>query len=175
MKEDSVAKKYATALYDVLKTSAKQTKAEAELEAMLETVQNEEFLLFLEHPKFQEKEKFNVITKAYKGFGKEVVNLLKILVQAKRVSLLSEVVLAYKALCRGSQNVLVVEVITAVSLEKSSRDKLTEKLKKKYNCKIELDEKIDERIIGGIKLVVGDTVIDGSVLHTLQTLKNTLE
>ncbi len=175
MKIDSVSKKYAAALFDVLKTDKKRTRVETELDALAETVSDEEFSQFLEHPRFQHKEKFAAIDKAYKGFSKEVVNLLKILVKVRRVSSLPAIVASFHERCRKARKVLVVQVVTAVSLEKSSRDKLLEKLKKKYNCTIELDEVIDERIIGGIKLVVGDTVIDGTVLHTLQTLKNTLE
>ena len=67
-------------------------------------------------------------------------------------------------------------VTTNLNLSASEKDQLKETIKKKYKAKdVVLIEKIDEQIIGGIRIQVGDEVFDGTVKNKLQELRKRLK
>ena len=64
----------------------------------------------------------------------------------------------------------VIAVFTK-ELSENQKNKLIEKLEKKYNKKIVLSLEVDESIIGGGILKIGNNVIDGSIKHQLEDMK----
>jgi len=68
-------------------------------------------------------------------------------------------------------NTLIAEVKTAVPLTEEEKNKLVEKLEKKYDKKVLLDDSIEKKLIGGVYVRVGDDVIDGTIKHKLEELK----
>lgn len=68
-------------------------------------------------------------------------------------------------------NQIVAEVKTVIPLNDTERTSLTDKLKAKYNKSIILKETIDESIIGGVYVRVGDDVIDGTIKNKLEEIK----
>ncbi len=86
-------------------------------------------------------------------------NFLKVLAHNKRFSLLPEI---------------VAEIISARTLSDKSKKTLISKLEKKYGKKVEASIKIDESLIGGAVIKVGDTVIDGSIKGRLEQLTKAL-
>ena len=68
----------------------------------------------------------------------------------------------------------VAEVRTAVDLDDEQRRRLTEALERATGKKIELKVIRDPTVIGGVVARVGDTVIDGTVRHRLEQLREAL-
>lgn len=68
-------------------------------------------------------------------------------------------------------NQIVAEIKTVIPLNDSERASLTDKLKAKYNKSIILKETIDESILGGVYVRVGDDVIDGTIKNKLEEMK----
>ena len=67
---------------------------------------------------------------------------------------------------------IIAQVKSVIPLSEYQANKLTENLEKKFNKKIILKQEIDKSIIGGLYVVVGDEVIDGSVKSQLQQIKS---
>jgi F-type H+-transporting ATPase subunit delta len=68
----------------------------------------------------------------------------------------------------------VGEVRTAIPLDDEQRRRLTEALERATGKKIELKVIVDPSVVGGIVARVGDTVIDGSIRHRLEQLREAL-
>ena len=68
----------------------------------------------------------------------------------------------------------VAEVRSAVPLDDAQRDRLAEALSKATGKRVEVKVIIDEKVLGGIVARVGDTVIDGTIRHRLDQLKETI-
>lgn len=66
---------------------------------------------------------------------------------------------------------LGVEVITAIPLSEDEKVKLTNNISKFYNKKVSLIETVDENIMGGILVKIGDDVIDGTVKDKLKYVR----
>ena len=67
-----------------------------------------------------------------------------------------------------------MEVVTAIELTDEIKNKLIDKLQNIYNKQIKIKTKIDEDILAGMMLKIGDKVIDGSIKAKLNKMKSTL-
>jgi len=103
------------------------------------------------------------------------VNLIKLLGEYGRLALLPEVAAAFEELKAEDEGVLEAEITAAAKPADSAVKDLVKRLESKFGKKIEVSVKIDPELIGGVKIVIGDTVIDASVRGQLQELAYTLK
>jgi F-type H+-transporting ATPase subunit delta len=103
------------------------------------------------------------------------VNLIKLLVEYDRLALLPEIASIYEDLKAHDEGTLDAEITAAAKLDDKQVKTLVSQLQVKFGKKVEAHVKVDPEIIGGIKIVVGDTVIDASVRGRLQELAYTLK
>ncbi len=101
-------------------------------------------------------------------------NLIKVLVEYGRLSILPEIYSAFEALKAQDEGTLDAEIIAATKISAADTKDLVKRLEAKFGKKIEASVSVDPEIIGGIKIIVGDTVIDASVKCQLQNLAYTL-
>jgi len=102
-------------------------------------------------------------------------NLIKLLVEYGRLALMPEIASIYEGLKAQDEGTLDAEITAAAKLDDAQVKTLVAQLQTKFGKKVEATVKIDPEIIGGIKIVVGDTVIDASVRGRLQELAYTLK
>ena len=101
-------------------------------------------------------------------------NLIKVLVEYGRVSILPAISAAFEELKALDEGVLEAQIIAASKPSVAEVKDLVARLEAKFGKKVEATVSIDPEIIGGIKIIVGDTVIDASVKNQLQNLAYTL-
>ena len=80
----------------------------------------------------------------------------------------------YKELLNDKHNIIEGTVISAIALTDEKVKELEEKLSKKYNKNVTLENKVDESILGGVLVRLGNTQIDGSVKTRLDNIKDQL-
>jgi F-type H+-transporting ATPase subunit delta len=110
-----------------------------------------------------------------KKLDKAGENMIKLLVEYGRLALLPEVARAFEELKAQDEGVLEAEITAAAQPSDSEIKALVQRLETKFGKKIETSIKIDPEIIGGIKIVIGDTVIDASVRGQLQEMAYALK
>ena len=101
-------------------------------------------------------------------------NLIKVLVEYGRLSILPAITAAFEELKAQDEGVLDAQIIAASKLSAAETKDLVKRLEEKFGKKVEATVSVDAEIIGGIKIIVGDTVIDASVKNQLQNLAYTL-
>jgi len=101
-------------------------------------------------------------------------NLVKVLVEYGRLSILPEISSAFEALKAQDEGTLDADIIAAAKPSAAEVKDLVKRLEAKFGKKIEASVSVDPELIGGIKIIVGDTVIDASVKGQLQNLAYTL-
>lgn len=101
-------------------------------------------------------------------------NLIKVLVEYGRLSILPAITAAFEELKAQDEGVLEAQIIAATKLSAAETKDLVKRLEQKFGKKVEATVLVDAEIIGGIKIIVGDTVIDASVKNQLQNLAYTL-
>jgi F-type H+-transporting ATPase subunit delta len=101
-------------------------------------------------------------------------NLIKVLVEYGRLSILPAITHAFEELKALDEGTLEAQIIAAAKPSAAEVKDLVKRLEAKFGKKIEASVSVDPEIIGGIKIIVGDTVIDASVKGQLQNLAYTL-
>ncbi|MCE1272981.1 MAG: F0F1 ATP synthase subunit delta [Chlorobiaceae bacterium] len=111
-------------------------------------------------------------------FGSHVCDktmvFLKLLAHKKRANLLSEVVTEFNSLLDERNGYLNADVKSAVKLSDEQARELVNGLSVRTGKKIRAKMSLDESLIGGFTVKIGDTILDGSVSHQLQLLKKSL-
>ena len=105
----------------------------------------------------------------------EAENLVRVLAQNGRLDVLSEIRLQYEALRNEREGVIEAQVISAFELGEAQLADLVVRLEKKTGRKVKAKVSVDKELIGGVRVVLGDKVIDGSARAQLGALENALK
>ena len=102
-------------------------------------------------------------------------NLVRVLAENGRLDVLAEVRTQYEALRNEREGVVEAEVHTAFDLDAGQLADLVARLEKKTGRKVKASVHVDKNLIAGVKVVLGDKVIDGSARAQLGALENALK
>ena len=105
------------------------------------------------------------------GLGKELRNLLAVLIDNGRIGQVDEVAEAYRRLLQQKLGISQAEIVTARELSGDEQTALAEEIGKLAGAHIEASFKLDPAILGGTVVRIGSTVYDGSVRGRLERLK----
>jgi F-type H+-transporting ATPase subunit delta len=171
--ESQVARRYATALFRTAKRVDQVDRILDDLKAIADLLRGDPNLKnFLEAPQILDQYKRELITTAFKDLISEALFSFLILVLDKhRIEYLLSMAKDYERLVKEDQSILQTRVITTRVLDPVSRDRLKEELERTTAKKIEMLLKIDPQIIGGIIVILGNKIIDRSIKHQLDELK----
>ena len=172
----TIARPYAVAIFNLAKEEKTLSEWSDMLSLMSEIIKNEDINSFINDSKVldtdREKLILNICGDKINASGQ---NLIKLLVEYKRLSILSEITLLFEELKDKDEGVIEAEIIMADQPDKKMVENLLKSLEKRFNKKIEGRVVIDKSIVGGTKIIVGDTVIDASVRGQLDNLAYTLK
>ena len=172
----TIARPYAVALFNLAKEEKTLSEWSNMLSLMSGIIENEDINSFINDSKVldtdREKLILNICGDKINAPGQ---NLIKLLVEYKRLSILSEIALLFEELKAKDEGVIEAEIIMADQPDKKMVENLLKSLEKRFNKKIEGKVVIDKSIVGGTKIIVGDTVIDASVRGQLDNLAYTLK
>ena len=105
----------------------------------------------------------------------EAENFVRVLAQNGRLGLLPEIRAQFDALRNEREGVIEAEVISAFDLSGAQLADLVQRLEKKTGKKVKARVQLDPSLIGGVKVVLGDKVIDGSARAQLGALETALK
>ncbi|OAM51989.1 ATP synthase F1 subunit delta [Methylovorus sp. MM2] len=172
----TIARPYASAVFRLAKEKKSLAAWSGELALLAAIASNEQIKLSIDDPKLDAVELEALILKIAEGkLGEQAVNLVKVLVEYGRLALLPEIAAAYEDLKAQDEGTLEAEITAAAKPTDAQVKTVVKQLEARFGKKIEAQIKLDPQIIGGIKIVVGDTVIDASVRGQLQELAYTLK
>jgi F-type H+-transporting ATPase subunit delta len=101
-------------------------------------------------------------------------NFVHILVDADRIALLPEIRALFEALRDDAEGVAKATIESAMALSPEQTAGFTAALEKRFGKRIEATVRVDPALIGGARITVGDTVIDGSVQAKLDAMAQAL-
>ena len=172
-----VVSRYANALVSIAKEENKLEQYKFAVLSLKETFDNNPEVLKLLKSYFVTNEnKDLVVDELTKEFAlKNLDNFIKLLVRKHKIYLFKDIV---KEITKGINFELDVYegfIYSTNPLEKAKILEISQVISQKINKKVELKNKIDERLIGGVKVVVHDHVFDGSIKYKLETMKEQLK
>ena len=173
---DVIANRYAEALFQLSEEENITKEIYNELHDVVEVIKNNKELdNVLKSPLVAKNEKTQLIEALFNNkINNDLKNFLKILVEKGRISSLKSIELTFKELLNDKHNIIEGTVISAIALTEKQVKELEEKLSKKYNKNVTLENEVDQSILGGVLVRLGNTRIDGSVKTRLNNIKDQL-
>lgn len=166
-----VEKRYAQAMFELLGNEA-NTAAE-ELKSFVEIYETDrDFSSFLLDPRIRSDDKQSAVRNIFTGrLSKNTLNFILLLIAKKRIGYIHSIYDQFMHMVEQSANVLEIEIISAMPLAQNQLDSIKEKFRVKYKANaVKSKETIDTSIIGGVKVIVGDKVYDGSIKGRIESL-----
>lgn len=172
MNDTRAAIRYAKAILDIAVDNKATEAIEKDMRSVVTTIsESKELKDMLASPVLKTEDKKAALNSIFKGSHSITEGLIKILVDNKRIGMLNEVALKYIILNEQLKGEGVAYVTTAVPLTKDLEKKVLQQVAKITGNKVNIENKVDESIIGGFVLRVGDLQYDASVANKLSSLK----
>lgn len=177
MVRQQVARKYGGALFAAAKRRNALTDGAQQMRVLAEMLAKDRTLLdFLEAPQIPDDKKLSLVKTVFEPrLDKLFMEFLLVLIEKHRISYLPEILEQFDHLVKADAGIIQVTVITAIPLQPAEEQKLQTVLAAKTKSKIELIRKLQPEIIGGMILLMGGEIIDGSVGHGLSLIREQLE
>jgi F-type H+-transporting ATPase subunit delta len=128
----------------------------------------------LANPQIETAAKLRVVTELTREAQPLVANALQLLLERGRFGIVEELRAAYDALASAEAAVINVEVTSAVELTPATRKQIAARVQQATGRRIELAERVDPGIVGGLVLRVGDVIVDDSVRSRIRQLRRRL-
>ena len=174
MNLDSSAQKYAEALFGIGKSTAKLVVFQRNAQDFLELVRKSpDLMTSLSHPNIRRLQRKAIIDEVLSHCDYDPVfsNFLRIVVERSRMSCYPKMVSHFIGMREESEGRIRGVVFTATPLSAEQKLKLVQKAQSQLGHEVILEEKIDESVIGGLRLEINGRVYDSTVKRHLERIR----
>lgn len=172
MAESKIARVYATALYEAAEEEGRVDEVRRDLGAFVQAMEDSPDLRqLIAAEEISDMRKTQVLMELTEGGDELVRNLLRLLVAKSRESELPAIYRAFVELVEEARGIVHVEVVSAVPLTAPLQEALKAKIESSLHKTVELTLTVDEEILGGLRLRIGDRIADASIRHRLDRLR----
>lgn len=171
-----IASRYAETLFDLAQEEKSIEKYATDMQLVNEVLSsNPTFVQFFNHVLINDKDKIDLIDKSFKGqIDEYVLNFLKLLITKRRIKYILDICKAFKGLCNECFGIEEGILYTSIDLDAQQIKRIEQAVSTKENKTVNLQVIKDESLIGGIKVVLDNRVIDGSIKNKVELLKREL-
>ena len=170
-RRETAARRYADAAFEIGRADGTLETWERDLLTLREALENDELRRLVQHPAIPFAEKEMVLRKVATGVAREPLSLALLMVRRGRPGAIDAMVDRFLELVRRERGILLAEVRTALPLDEEERSAIAQRLRALTGDRIEMNEVVDESLIGGVSVRIGDQLYDASVRSRLERLR----
>lgn len=164
--------RYAKAILEIAQANNNTANVANDMNSIVNAVKDsKELKNFLQSPIIKGEVKYSSLVEIFAAAQKETKSLFQLLLTNKRFELLEAIASDFQALVNELNGVEIAKVTTAFPLTADLEAKVLAKIKEFSNKTITIENIVDESIIGGFILTMGDQQYNASVASRLQNLK----
>ncbi|MDR3214976.1 MAG: ATP synthase F1 subunit delta [Bacilli bacterium] len=173
---NAVATSYAKALFSLALENKKDHEIFEETKIIAECIiKNEGIIKIFSNKEISINQKKEIVTEIFGDkLNKETYNFLKLLVDKRRMNYVVDMCYEFQKMYYEYHNIKEAKVYSTHQITTKQLDDIKIVLENKYQSKFVVENFIDESLIGGIKIVINDLVIDGSIINKLSRLKSSI-
>jgi F-type H+-transporting ATPase subunit delta len=172
-----IAKTYGDALFELAVEEGKTAEFLHEFTVIRDTLLiNPDFDRLMNHPKILKEEKIEILLNVFKGrVSDEMTGFLELLIVKDRFGEIKTIFDCFAAMVKASLGIGVAYVTTAYTITEIQKSEIMEQLILSTEFKkMEMNFTVDEKLIGGMVIRIGDRVVDSSISSNLNSLKKQL-
>ncbi len=166
--------RYAQAIFELAEQHEQLEPWDQELRLAADVLGDEEFGLFLKHAEVPLERKITAIDEVLSEAHPLVRNLVALIVSRGGVEAMRDVQEAYTHLLDERLGRQRVEVIAAVPLDQVELERITDLVGRMVGKEVVVSAQVDESILGGLIIQIGDQLLDGSASTALERLRQTV-
>lgn len=178
MLKGAIARRYAEAMFDIALKQNTVDRTLEDVKGITQVFANRKLAYLLREPKVPALRKEKALREGLGGATAKVLptslNLALLIVQRGLVDLMPNITKELETLVLDHRNEAIAEVITAVSMDQAQSNLVKKALEHSTGKTINMSERVDPTILGGVTARVGDQLIDNSVRYRLQALRREL-
>ena len=166
------AQRYAKATLSLATETKTDEQINNDMKLIAKTIaESNDLANMLKSPVISASIKKSVLSEVFKNTNKTTLDLINVLVSNNRIDILNQVAVKYNQLFDESKGIQRATVTTAVALTDELKKKVLAKAKELTGKDVEVRNIVDESIIGGFILRIGDVQYNASIANQLNTLK----
>ncbi|MGW8182351.1 MAG: F0F1 ATP synthase subunit delta [Burkholderiales bacterium] len=172
----TIARPYAEAVFKLADEGGKLAEWSAALAMLAQVSENDRVQTAMDDPNQSAAQVAGLFLSILAGkLSGDAENFVRVMAENRRLGLLSEVRQQFEALKNEREGVVEADLQSAFELSETQLSELVAALEKRTGRKVRAQVHIDKTLIGGVRVVIGDKVIDGSVRAQLGTLESALK
>ena len=170
-RRDTAARRYADAAFELGREERALDAWERDLGRLQEALADDELRELIEHPAVPYTAKERVLRRVVGDVSQGPINLVLLMIRRGRPKAIDRMVEHFKALVRRERGIALAEIRTALPLDEVQRAAVRQRLAELTEQRVETNEVVDESLIGGITVRIGDRLYDASVRNRLERLR----
>lgn len=172
----TIYKNYAQAIYEIARDKKQLTLFNENLTLINdEFSKNNDFARFLNSPFVTFEDKMKVVDKVFKDvIDEDVLSFLKIVIERNLILHFNDIRQYFNHFMNADLNIVEGIIYSPFEISKEKVKEISEAFSKKINKKVDLKVLIDEKLIGGIKVIIQDKIFDYSVLNQINNIKKNM-
>lgn len=176
MSQEIVAKRYAKALFETAHEQNIVSDVQEQLKAIAYLLETEaDFRKFLEHPKIDNEQKVAVFKNAFADKVSPIVlNTIQLLIARGRETIIPSLVQYYISIANEALNQASAIVYTPQALSEQESEKISKTFSDMTGKKIQVENVVDPKVLGGLRVLIGDRLYDGSLSNKLSNLQKVM-
>ncbi|HZN90105.1 MAG TPA: ATP synthase F1 subunit delta [Thermoleophilaceae bacterium] len=169
---EEIAEVYSRALFEVAKENDALDRVHDELGEFAEALDSDRNLqVFLFSPYFSSEEKRKGVTQIVSDADERLTNFLELLAERHRMPALFRIRRSFDAMWAEENKLLPVSVTSAVELDEGIVEEIGKEIEEQTGRRVELSASVDPDVLGGLRLQVGNMVLDATVRNRLEQLR----
>ncbi len=167
----TIARPYAAALFQS-SSAADGAQLSAQLDALAGIADDGGLRQFAADPKVSDEQVFGLVTGiAGNDLSPKLRNLLSAVIDNGRLAVLPEIASQFRALVNDRGGVADATIVSAFPLDATQQSDLSRVLEKRFGRQLKTSVTVDPSLIGGVRVTVGDEVLDTSVRARLEQMR----
>jgi len=170
-RRETVARRYAEAAFEIGKADGTLDAWERDLATLRDSLADQGLRHLVEHPAVPFADKEKVLRRVASDVEEEPLKLVLLMIRRGRPAAIDAMVERFGELVRRERGISLAEVRTARPLDEEQRTAIAARLRELTGDRIEMREVVDDALIGGVSVRIGDRLYDASVRSRLERLR----
>jgi len=171
----TLARPYADAAFQLARTTGALGPWQQALDRMAAVAADAQMVECIDNPRLQSSQVAQLFLDVVGSVSAEQQNFVRLLVDNERLQVLPEIRDLYVELKNGQEGVQEADIASAFPLDDATLKNLVAELEARFKCRIQATVSLDPELIGGVRIAVGDQVIDASVRGKLAAMATALQ
>lgn len=168
----AIERRYAVALMEAIKSKDEQLRVNEDLCEVADMfTSNSQFKKIMLDPRLDAKLKTGIMREIFVDNNPMLISFISLLIDKDRIRYLEGISKEFSVLTRKLNNEIKMSIVSATSLTDDEINGITDKYKKLYDASnVSYELNIDESVIGGVKVTIGNKVYDGTIKTQLKNM-----